>query len=76
MFCVMFLHCCGHQACIYVRCLHESHVNKIIIIIIIIITDDSLQCSMFTIVSVYREYGLFVSLLYGKYFKIKNKKYK
>ena len=22
------LHCCGHQACIYVRCLHESHVNK------------------------------------------------
>ena len=34
MFCVMFLHCCGHQACIYVRCLHESHVNKIIIIII------------------------------------------
>ena len=37
MFCVMFLHCCGHQACIYVRCLHESHVNKIIIIIIIII---------------------------------------
>ena len=36
-------------------------------------TDDSLQCSMFTIVSVYREYGLFVSLLYRKYlFKKKN----
>ena len=37
MFCVMFLHCCGHQACIYVRCLHESHVSKIIIIIIHVI---------------------------------------
>ena len=39
---------CGHQACTYVRCLHESHVNKIIIIIIIIIisyeTDDQLFC--------------------------------
>ena len=36
-------------------------------------TDDSLQCSMFTIVSVYREYGLFVSLLYGKYLLKKKK---
>ena len=26
----------GNQTCTYVRCLHESHVNKIIIIIIII----------------------------------------
>ena len=28
------LQCCGHQACTYVRCLHESHVNKKSIIII------------------------------------------
>ena len=30
------LQCCGHQACTYVRCLHESHVNEMIIIIVII----------------------------------------
>ena len=29
------LQCCGHQACTYVRCIHETNVNKISIIIII-----------------------------------------
>ena len=32
----MFLHCCGHQACIYVRCLHESHVNKKLLLLLLL----------------------------------------